>query len=222
MREFNSYYEWHIKKKAEFMACALRKKDYNVALAETKEEARQILLSMIPPGSIIGLGGSQTIIQLHVLDELRSEKYHLLDRYAFDSRKGEHFDILRESLMADVFLTGSNAVTMNGEIVNMDCSGSRVAAIMYGPKKVIIVVGANKLVKDIPAAIDRLYQIAPMNCVKEEHHTPCVKTGICCDCNVKQTATVRGRMCNYLSVILSAHKFPGRLNVIVVADELGF
>ena len=101
-------------------------------------------------------------------------------------------------------------------------SSMSVAAMAYGPKKVIIVVGVNKLVKDIPAAVDRLYQIAPMNCRKEEHHTPCVETGICTDCNVKQTETIRGRMCNILSVILSAHKFPGRLNVVVVADEMGF
>lgn len=222
MREFNEYYEWHISKKAEFMAEALRSKDYYVELAKTKEEARDILLSMIPEGSTIGLGGSQTVAHLDVLDELRTDKYKLLDRYVYDSRQGTHFGILRESLLADVFITGSNAVTMNGEIVNMDCSGSRAAAMMYGPKKVIIVVGVNKLVKDIPSAVDRLFQIAPMNCRKEEHHTPCVETGICSDCHVKQTETVRGRMCNYLSVIFTAHKFPGRLNVIVVADEMGF
>lgn len=224
MREFNEYYEWHVLKKAEFMAEALKKKDYAVRLAKTKEEAKEILLSMIPEGSTIGLGGSQTVIQLRVLDELRSDKYRLFDRYApcYDSKTGQHFGILRESLLSDVFITGTNAVTMDGELVNMDCSGSRVAAMSYGPKKVIIVVGVNKLVKDIPAAVERLYQIAPMNCVKEDHHTPCVKTGICTNCNVRQTETVRGRMCNILSIILSAHKFPGRLNVIVVADEMGF
>ncbi len=222
MREFNEYYEWHVSRKAEFMAAALRNKDFHVELAKTKEEAKEVLLSMIPEGSSIGLGGSQTVVQLGVLEELHSDKYKLLDRYVYDSREGQHFGILRDSLLTDVFITGSNAVTMNGEIVNMDCSGSRVAAMTYGPKKVIIVVGVNKLVKDIPAAVDRLYQIAPMNCRKEEHHTPCVETGICSDCNVKQSETVRGRMCNFLSVIFSAHKFPGRLNVIVVEDEMGF
>ena len=224
MRDFNEYYQWHVGKKAEFMAEILRKKDYRVSLARTKEEAKSMVLSMIPEGSSIGLGGSQTVIQLGILDELRNDRYQLLDRYApcYDSREGQHFGILRESLMTDVFITGTNAVTMKGERVNMDCSGSRVAAMAYGPKKVIIVVGVNKLVKDIPAAVDRLYQIAPMNCRKEEHHTPCVETGICTDCNVKQTETIRGRMCNILSVILSAHKFPGRLNVVVVADEMGF
>lgn len=222
MREFNEYYEWHVSKKAEVMVEVLRKKDFHVEHARTKAQARELLLSMIPAGSSIGLGGSQTVIHLDVLDELRTDKYQLYDRYVFDSREGKHFDILRESMLADVFITGSNAVTLNGEIVNMDCSGSRVASMMYGPKKVIIVIGVNKLVKDIPAAIDRLYQIAPMNCVKEEHHTPCVKSGICSDCDVKQTETVRGRMCNFISIILSAHKFPGRLNVIVVEDEMGF
>lgn len=225
MREYNEYVQWHIQKKAEFMVNALRKKHFIVELARDKEEAKKILLSMIPEGSSIGIGGSQTIVHLGVLGDLRSEKYRLIDRYSDKYKAGPdyHFRAMQESLEADVFISGSNAVTYNGEIVNMDCSGARVAALTYGPKKVIIVVGVNKLVKDIPAAIERLYQIAPANAYKEGHHTlPCVQTGVCCDCDVLQTETVFGRMCNYISIILSAHKFPGRLNVIVIADEIGF
>lgn len=225
MREYNEFYQWHIMKKAEFMVKALRKKHFIVELAKNKDEAKKVLLSMIPEGSSVGIGGSQTIVHLDVLDELRSDKYKLIDRYSEQYQQGPdyHFAAMEESMTADVFITGSNAVTYNGEIVNMDCSGARVAALTYGPKKVIIVVGVNKLVKDIPAAIERLYEIAPMNAYKEGHHTlPCVKTGVCSDCDVLQTETTFGRMCNYLSIILNAHKFPGRLNVIVVADEFGF
>ena len=214
----NGYRAWYNLKRAEYMAKALRNKDYVVELAETKQEAREILLSMIPQGSVIGLGGSQTVEALDVLDELRTEKYRLLDRY----RVEPHFEICRDSLMADVFITGTNAVTMNGELVNMDCSGSRTAAIMYGPRKVIVVVGANKLVKDLDAAMDRLWEIAPMNCVKEGHQTPCAETGICSNCNVKQTDEIRGRMCNHIGITLTAHKFPGRMCAVVVAEELGF
>lgn len=224
MRKYNEYVQWHAEKKARFMADALGKKDYNVQLAKTPEEAKRMALAMIPEGSSIGLGGSQSVVQTGILDELRNGKYKLLDRYDpfYDATPELHYGICRDSMMTDIFITGTNAVTMNGELVNMDSSGSRVAAMTYGPKKVIIIVGVNKLVKDIPAAVDRIYEIAPMNCVKEGHQTPCVETGVCCNCNVKQSDGIRGRMCNYLSVILSAHKFPGRLNVIVVAQEMGF
>ncbi|MDD4111977.1 MAG: lactate utilization protein [Herbinix sp.] len=225
MREFNEYYEWHVAKKAEYMAEALQKKHFIVEIAKTKEEAKKILLSMIPEGSSIGLGGSQTVIHLDVLDELRTDKYNLIDRYSskYSQPPDYHFTAMRESLMADVFITSSNAVTQNGELVNMDCSGGRVAAMTYGPKKVIFVVGVNKLVKDIEAGIQRCYEIAPANAYKEGHYTlPCVETGVCNDCDAIQTETIAGRMCNYLSVILDAYKFPGRLNVIVVADEIGF
>ena len=213
-----NYRAWYNLKRAQMMARGLESKNYCVKLAKTKEEAREILLSMIPEGSTIGLGGSMTISALNVLEELRSPRFRLLDRY----RVEPHYEICRDSLMTDIFITGTNAVTMNGELVNIDCTGSRTAAIMYGPRKVIVVVGANKLVKDINAAFQRLREIAPMNCVKEGHHTPCVETGICMDCHVNQTDVIRGRMCNQIGITLSAHKFPGRMNVIVVAEELGF
>ena len=150
MREFNEFYEWHIDKKAAYMVEALRKRHFIVELAGTKEEAKEILLSMIPKGSTIGLGGSQTVLHLDVLDDLRSDNYKLLDRYdeKYDVAPDSHFGVVRDSLMSDVFITSSNAVTLNGEVLNIDCSGSRVSAITYGPKKVIIVLGVNKLVKE--------------------------------------------------------------------------
>lgn len=215
----DNYNQWFNQKRAEFMVQCLQKNDYHAVLAKNKKEARELLLSMIPEGSTIGLGGSRTVAALDVLDELRSDKYKLFDRYAAEPN---HFKICRESLLADVFITGTNAVTRKGELVNMDCSGSRTAAIMYGPRKVIVVVGANKLVRDIDEGIKRLYEIAPMNCVKEGHKVPCVETGICSDCHVKQSETVYGRMCNHIGITLTAHKFPGRMNAIVIAEELGF
>mgnify|MGYP005770758495 CR=1 FL=1 len=215
----NIYREWYNMKRAEYMVKVLRNNDYVAELARTKEEAREILLSMIPEGSTIGLGGSVTVKALNVLDELRTEKYHLLDRYAVEP---DHMEVCRDSLLTDVFITGTNAVTMKGELVNIDCSGSRTAAIMFGPRKVIVVVGANKLVKDLNAAFVRLKEIAPMNCVKEGHQTPCVKSGICEDCHVKQTEIIKGRMCNHIGITLTGHKFPGRMCAIVIAEELGF
>ncbi len=215
----NAYKAWYNLKRAEYMVKVLRENDYVAELARTKEEARKILLSMIPAGSTIGLGGSVTVKALDVLDELRTEKYHLLDRYKVEP---DHMEVCRDSLLTDVFITGTNAVTMKGELVNIDCSGSRTAAIMFGPRKVIVVIGANKLVKNIDAAFQRLREIAPMNCVKEGHQTPCIETGICEDCHVKQTETIKGRMCNHIGITLTAHKFPGRMCAIVIAEELGF
>lgn len=152
------------------------------------------------------------------MEELRSSRYRLFDRYNCP----DHFAVCRDSLLSDVFITGTNAVTENGELVNIDCSGSRTAAMMYGPKKVIVVVGANKLVKDLDAAFQRLKEIAPMNVVKEDHHTPCRGTGFCSDCRVLTRGEVRGRMCNHIGITLNAWKFAGRMHAIVIAEELGF
>ena len=103
-----------------------------------------------------------------------------------------------------------------GGLVNIDCSGNRVAGMIFGPKRVIVVAGANKLVDDLDEAVKRLRRIAPLNARRIKHHTPCVETGKCMDCQVQQ------RLCNYLTVINHGMKFPGRITVVMVGEETGF
>ena len=181
--------------------------------AENIGEARKLLFETIIPKNVsIGLGGSETLTALDVLPVLRSDDYCLFDRYNCQ----DHFKVCRDSLMADYFLTGANALTMNGEMVNIDCSGSRVAAMAYGPRYIVVAAGANKLCNSIDEAIERVHAIAPMNCKRNNHQTPCVENGICADCNIPS------RMCNHLLITYNAQKFTGKYTLVLINEDLGF
>lgn len=193
----------------------LRQKSYDAHYAEDLPEARRMVLDMIPAGASIALGGSVTIGGMGLLEVFRGGDYRLFDRYQ-DKPHEEIVEIMRQSLLADFLVTGTNAVTRRGELVNIDCSGNRVAGMIFGPKRVIVVAGANKLVDDLDEAVKRLRRIAPLNARRIKHHTPCVETGKCMDCQVQQ------RLCNYLTVINHGMKFPGRITVVMVGEETGF
>ncbi len=119
-------------------------------------------------------------------------------------------------MLADFLIASTNAVTRNGELVNMDCTGNRVAGMIYGPNRVIIVAGVNKVVDTLEEALKRVKQIAPLNAKRINHQTPCADTGECVDCSV------RHRVCNYIGIIQNGMKFEGRISVIMVAGEIGF
>ncbi|MHC1692681.1 MAG: lactate utilization protein [Sphaerochaetaceae bacterium] len=194
------------------VVAALADKGWRAVLVSDRIEAKNLLFQWLPKGVSVGLGGSQTLAAMDILPILRSGDYHLYDRYDCP----DHFKVCRDSLMADYFITGTNAVTMDGELVNIDCSGSRVAGIAYGPEHVIVVLGVNKIVDSLDEALERVRRIAPMNCRRLGHATPCVETGICSDCNLPD------RMCNQLLITLNAQKFKGKYSIIVINEELGF
>jgi hypothetical protein len=177
------------------------------------EEAKKLLFeTLLPKGVSVGLGGSETLSAMEILPILRNGEYKLYDRYDC----ADHFEVCRDSLMADYFLTGANALTMNGEMVNIDCSGSRVAAVAYGPRHIIVAAGVNKLTDTLEDAIARVRSIAPMNCYRNGHKTPCVETGVCADCNTPD------RMCNQLLITYNAKKFAGKYTLILINEDLGF
>ena len=192
---------------------AFKDKGWVTYYTDTLEEAKRILFEICLPKNVsVGLGGSETLAAMEVLPVLRNGEYKLYDRYNCP----DHFEVCRDSLMAEYFLTGANALTMNGEMVNIDCSGSRVAAMAYGPRHIIVVAGVNKLVKNIDEAVTRVRDIAPMNSKRNGHRTPCTETGVCADCNSAQ------RMCNHLLVTYNAKKFPEKYTLILINQELGF
>jgi len=119
-------------------------------------------------------------------------------------------------MLADYLITSVNAVTKDGELVCMDCSGSRAAGLIFGPRKVIVVVTVNKIVDNLEDGIKRAKQIAPINVIRLDHDAPCKEDGLCRDCDAD------GRVCNYLSIIKWGGKFEGRITVIVVADHAGY
>lgn len=207
--------KWYWQKTASDAVEILNNKGYNAIYAETAQEAKDKVLELIPEGSSIAMGGSVTLGDMGLVDIFRSDKYKFYERFN-TSGYAETYQVYRQSFLADYLVTGSSAITRNGEIVNTDSSGNRAGQIILGPEKVIIVVGANKIVDDLPAAFRRIKEIAPLNAKRIGHHCPCVETGYCVNCESPES------VCNATSIIHNGRKHPGRYTVIVVAEELGF
>jgi hypothetical protein len=209
----NQYRAWLGEKQGQLAVRAFADKGWVSYYRETLDEAKKLLFeTLLPKGVSVGLGGSETLSALDILPVLRNGEYDFYDRYNCD----DHFEVCRNSLMAEYFLTGANALTMKGEMVNIDCSGSRVAAMAYGPRHIIVVAGVNKLVNTLEEAIARVHAIAPMNCKRNGHKTPCAETGICTDCNIPD------RMCNQLLITYNAQKFSGKYTLVLINENLGF
>ena len=209
----NKYRKWFGEKRCKLAIEAFSSKGWITHYTENKEEARNLLFNTILPKNVsIGVGGSETLTAMDILPVLRSADYKFFDRYNCE----DHFKVCRDSLMSDYFITSANALTMNGEMVNIDCSGSRVAAMAYGPGKIVVVAGVNKLCDTLDKAVDRVMAIAPMNCVRNNHATPCAENGVCSDCNNPE------RMCNHIMITLNAQKFAGRFTIVLINEDLGF
>lgn len=206
--------KWQYEKNAAQMTEVLQQRGYTVYPVNDLAAAKAKILELIPENAVIGLGGSMTLEQMDILATLRSSTYRLIDRYQECSAE-QHIRFYKDALQAEWFLTGTNAVTESGELVCTDCSGNRIAAMMFGPENVLVVAGVNKWVKDLNEAMRHIKKIAPMNALRNNHHTPCTYTGKCEDCNQPE------RMCNYTGIIHTGLRFKGRITVIVVADEAG-
>lgn len=208
--------QWKNLCKAKKIVEILNKKHFKASYVETLEHGKKLLLSMIDEGASVAIGGSTTLGQMGLVDILRNGNYKFFDRYQDLPFDPDIVEIHRQSLTADYLITGTNAITKNGELVNTDCTGNRVAPMIFGPKNVIIVAGVNKIVENIDDAFKRIREIAPMNSKRIHHETPCAETGFCVDCDCKK------RICNFTTIIHNGIKFEGRIKIIIIADELGF
>ncbi|SMC21917.1 Uncharacterised ACR, YkgG family COG1556 [Clostridium acidisoli DSM 12555] len=208
--------KWQNICKAKKIVETLNKKHFKASYADTLEDAKSALLSMITEGSSVAIGGSDTLNQMGIVDILRNGNYNFFDRYQKLPFNPDIVEIHRKSLTADYLITGTNAITKNGELVNTDCTGNRVAPMIFGPRNVIIVAGVNKIVDNIDSAFKRIRDIAPMNSKRIKHETPCVETGYCVDCDCKK------RICNFTTIIHNGIKFEGRIKIIIIADEIGY
>lgn len=199
---------------------ALKKNKFDAVFVRNRREALQSILDRVPHGAVIGAGDSVTLKEIDIFEELKRRNYMLYWPFGAAIPKEERRNIARRALLADVFLSGSNAITMDGKIVNVDATGNRVAGMIFGPKKVILVVGINKIVENLDKAFARIKNIAaPLNAkrIRDERGwelLPCVQTGICEDCNAEN------RICNIITVI---EKKPRAIDitVIIVGEELG-
>ncbi|MBR1445394.1 MAG: lactate utilization protein [Firmicutes bacterium] len=174
-------------KVAETVVKNLKSRNMDACYCENKEDAVKKMLEIMEEGKSVTWGGSVTMAELGIVSELEKRNFVLLDRAKAGSRE-EVEKIYRDAFNSDYYLMSSNAVTMQGELINIDGNGNRVAALIYGPKQVIIVVGMNKIVKDVQSGEQRIKDIAaPMNTIRLNCDTPCAKTGVCHDCIGKST-----------------------------------
>lgn len=195
---------------------ALESRHFEAYYCATKEEAKEKALSLIPDGDVISWGGCMTAAQIGLMDEIKSGKYKVIDRDKGKDR-AESLQLMRQALLADTFITGANGISEDGQIVNIDGNGNRVAATIFGPTNVIIVAGMNKVAKTVEDAMARARSIAaPINCQRfETKKTPCLTTGTCADCKSPDS------ICNYFSTIRLCSPAK-KIKVILIGENLGF
>lgn len=207
---------------------SLRSRNLNGVFAENSEDAKSKILDLIPKDTVIGRGDSTTVAQIGVVEELKKRGTKVLD--GFDRKKVYtsikdlelRDNMVKESTFCDVFLTGTNAITQDGRLVNVDAVGNRVAGMFWGHPKSIIVVGRNKVVKNLDEAFHRLRNVIAPNHVRiravelggRRVETPCVVTGKCNDCKVKD------RMCNVFTII-EGKPLRTDITVVIVDEDLG-
>jgi hypothetical protein len=195
---------------------ALIKNRYDAAYLPNGTEAIRHLLTLIPEDATIGIGGSKTLELLGVAELLQDRGHMVYWHNQPGLSPAESMSYRHLELSCDVFLTSTNALTQKGELVNRDGVGNRVAAMIFGPKKVIVIAGINKIVPDLDAAEQRIRNIAaPLNNKRLNRPNPCVKTGVCMDCQLPT------RICN-ITTIISKKPSLTDMTVLVVGEELGF
>lgn len=196
---------------------AVERRGFSGHYADCKEDALEIMLSLVPAKATVGLGGSLTVREIGGLDALRDGDCNLVDQYRKDLSPEEAAELRRKALLCDCLVTGTNAITHSGILVNIDGSGNRVAGLAYGPQKVVIVAGFNKIVPSVEEAISRVRNwAAPMNCLRLESKTPCYETGLC----DIEACTEPERQCNKI-LILEGERNPERIDVVLVGEKLG-
>lgn len=215
----NAFFIARNKKLGEKVVTSLKKRYFDAYYVDTKEQAMEAAINLIHPDDIVAWGGSMTITETGLLDFVLKNNYKVYNR---DSAKTpeERTEILRQSLLCDTYLMGTNAISEDGELVNIDCIGNRTAALMYGPRNVIIIAGTNKIVPTLDDAIKRARTLAaPVNIQRVAgsglRQTPCFATGTCQNCLSKES------ICSHIVVTRLCNP-PKRIKVILVGDSLGF
>jgi len=182
---------------------------------ETKEEALLTAKRFLTPGCSVSWGGSMTLEEIGLIDALKASDYTVYDR-ALVKTPEERAELYSKVVSCDYYFMSSNAITLDGQLVNIDGSGNRVACLVHGPKNVVVIAGVNKVVKDVDSAIERVQNIAsPPNAIRLGLNLPCAKYGRCVEC-LDQAC-----MCCQ-TVITRKSRIPGRIKVILVGEELGY
>ncbi|MGE5652731.1 MAG: lactate utilization protein [Bacillota bacterium] len=196
---------------------ALEANHFTVHQASNRDEAREVALSLIPSGAKIGMGNSLSLRETGIFAALTSGAYDTINQFEAGISADENLRRRKASMVADIYFTSTNALTMDGALINVDGKGNRVAAMMFGPDRVVIVVGKNKIVANEDAAWQKMRgEIAPTLAKHLGRSTPCASTGTCSDCQSPQ------RICRCYTVIRS--QMPAdkdRIHIILVDENLG-
>jgi hypothetical protein len=206
---------WNYEQKCQKAVQALKKNDFTAVYCPTKQQAVDYILQEAREAQTIGLGGSMTVAGLGVVEKLAEMGKELLIHGKPELTPDEKLHIMRRQLTSDLFLAGTNALTLTGCLVNIDMTGNRVGSMFFGPKKVIVVAGRNKIVEDLDEAVKRIKRYAaPPNAKRLKLNTPCAKTGFCQDCNSPD------RICRIMTVIEKKPRLTD-LRVLVVNEDMG-
>lgn len=208
-------------KKAHYLAVAeglvpeLARRNMGATICLTTEEAVTAALDMVPEGAVVSWGGSMTLTELGLPERLKQGACTVLDRS--EAKTPEEIEsVYRDALSADVYFMSSNAITLDGRLINIDGRGNRLAALLYGPRKVVVIAGLNKVVRDTETAFSRIRNLAsPMNARRLGKSTPCASTGWCADCHCEESIC-----CS--EVVIRHSSVRGRIHVILVCQDLGY
>lgn len=205
----------YYQKRGQILVKNLQARHFDAYYCDTREEALAKALELIPEGSSVGWGGAISAEQIGLMDAVHSGNFRAIDR-ALAKTPEEREEMMRDCMFADVFLTGANALSLDGQMVNIDGQGNRVAAIVYGPKSIIVVSGMNKVEDTLESAITRARTVAaPMNNQRFTNDNPCSVTGTCGNC--------KNLTCICNQILVTRHCRPvGRIKFILVGEELGF
>ena len=205
------YYE----KRGQTLVKNLKARHFDACYCETAQDALKKALEWIPEGSSVGWGGALSAQQIGLMDALRKGAYRAIDRDSCTTPE-EKRQAAQDCLSANVFITGANAISLDGQMVNIDGNGNRLACLMCGPEQVLVIAGMNKVVDDVESAVQRVgTHAAPPNAVRLGTRTPCATLGHCNDCHSDDC------MCAHI-VVTRHSRQKGRIKVILVGEELGY
>ena len=206
--------ELYYQKRGEILVKNLKSRHFDAYFCANKEEALAKALELIPEGATVSWGGAMSAQQIGLMDAVNNGPYNTIDRDTAKTPE-ERDQAAKDAMFCDVYLTGANGLSLDGQMVNIDGTGNRVAAIVYGPKSIIVVAGMNKVEDTLEAAVNRARTVAaPMNNQRFDNNNPCSVTASCANC--------KSLTCICNQILITRHCRPaGRIKFILVGEDLG-
>lgn len=206
------YYRLRCEKTAE----SLRRRGFDAVVVRDREEAVTRVMDEVGPEDVVGVPGTVSVRELDLLTRLEERGNRVVQHWVSGVSPEELRSLRVQQMNSDVLLTGTNALTLDGQLVNIDGTGNRVASMVFGPRKVVIVAGANKIVDDLEEAVHRVKRIAaPINAVRLGTRSPCATTGYCVDCESANTICA-------VTVVIDRRPSQTEMTVVLVPEDLGY